>query len=148
MMVSRSASFLAGIVLVGTCAALALGDEGEMPDPTLTPGVVASIDAGEVCGRGSLTYSQAHRQTTREMKLEVIHAYGLTPPFRGEIDHRIPLCLGGADDVRNLWPQRDFQAKDRLETFACREVCAGRVSITEAQGWFLGDWRQQLGRVR
>lgn len=146
---SRTASFLAGLVLVGSVAALAIAEPSDMPDHGLTPGLIASSDVREVCARaGGLTYSRRHRQTTREMKNEVIREYGLRPPFHGEIDHRIPLCLGGADDVRNLWPQRDYRDKDKLEAHACREVCAGRLNIHEAQGWFLGDWREHVRDIQ
>ena len=55
---------------------------------------------------------------------------------RGEIDHLIRRSLGGADDVRNLWPQcyepvrsnKSQQAdgankKDPLESYLHRVVC-------------------------
>jgi len=82
------------------------------------------------------------------MKEQVMHAYGFevrTCPYtvykgrrahRVEIDHLIPRSLGGADDVRNLWPEcyepvmkdKSRQAdgarkKDRLETYLHRKVC-------------------------
>ena len=157
-MTGRSASFLAGLVLAGTLGALAIADPAPplpgldpgMPDPTLTPGVVASTDVKEVCATDGLpgsSYSRQHRLTTREMKRQVLHAYGLSGFFHGEIDHRVPLCLGGADDVKNLWPQTEYRAKDELEAYACREVCAGRLRLSEAQSWFLGD-NPQLGAQR
>ena len=38
---------------------------------------------------------------------EVLLRYGLPagPHPDYEIDHLIPLCLGGSDDFSNLWPQ-------------------------------------------
>ena len=118
------------------------------PDPALTPGKVATTDVREVCAtEDNLSYSRRHRATSHELKSWVFREYGIEPPqgyarTEWEIDHRIPLCLGGADEAANLWPQNrtTFPKKDRLEAHACREVCAGRLSLVEAQGWFLGDW--------
>ena len=45
-----------------------------------------------------------------------------------EVDRRIPLCIGGADDVRNLCPQEGFDHfnchdKNALEDQVCLMVC-------------------------
>ncbi len=107
--------------------------------------MLASTDVHEVCGIvGGLSYSKRHRATTDEMKREVRRSYGVNGFWRGEIDHRVPLCLGGADDIRNLWPQSDFKSKDGLEATTCRAVCAGKMGIAEGQAIFLGDWRTRL----
>jgi hypothetical protein len=58
-----------------------------------------------------------------------------------EIDHLIPLCLGGSDDPSNLWPQPrrsveetwNAEAKDRLERLMCNMVCEGQIDIATAQ---------------
>jgi hypothetical protein len=58
-----------------------------------------------------------------------------------EIDHLIPLCLGGSDDFSNLWPQPrrsiepicNAEAKDRLERRLCDMVCAGQIDLGAAQ---------------
>lgn len=54
------------------------------------------------------------------------------------LDHVTPLCAGGTNAEANLQLQRpaDAKIKDRLEWEACRRICNGRVSLTEAQGWF------------
>ncbi len=137
---NRRDSFLAGLILTGFCAALALAND-DFPRADLTPGVVASTDIHDVCGTvGGLTYSKRHRATTSEMKHEVLRRYGVS--HAGEIDHRVPLCLGGADDIRNLWPQQSFAAKDKLEAATCRAVCSGQLSLQAGQTLFLGDWRR------
>ena len=147
MTVPRRTSFMAGIVLAGSLAFPALAQT--MPDPSLTPGVVASTDTAEVCGYvDGLSYSRRHRATTLEMKREVRRRYGITGYWRGEIDHRAPLCVGGADVVENLWPQADFQAKDELEAQVCRAVCHGQMTLQQGQAIFLGDWRGHLSEKR
>lgn len=51
-----------------------------------------------------------------------------------ELDHLIPLELGGANSLSNLWaePWPDARTKD-VEENLHREVCAGRLPIAEAQ---------------
>lgn len=118
------------------------------PDDAKTPGIVATTDIADVCGRvDGRTYSQRHRDTTAEMKRDAYAAYGVDKAGREfEVDHRVPLCLGGADALENLWPQKgwehpSFHDKDRLETSACRAVCVTHeMTLEEGQALFLGDW--------
>ena len=118
------------------------------PNDAVTPGVVGSTDFADVCGRvDGLTYSQRHRDTTQKMKNAAYAAYGINKAGRDfEVDHRVPLCAGGADDSKNLWPQRgwihpSFHDKDRLEAFVCRAVCRTRtMTLEQGQAIFLGDW--------
>lgn len=126
----------------------------EVPDARLTPGAVASTDTADVCGHaGGLSYSQQHRHTEVSVKVAIMREYGKAPGRAGdgEIDHLVPLCLGGADRPANLWWQPGdgqgasftYHDKDRLEAEACREVCEGKVPVATAQAWFLApaDWR-------
>jgi hypothetical protein len=118
------------------------------PNGTLTPGVIASIDQDDVCGLvDGLSYSKRSRHTPIELKRGVYAAYGIAPNGRDfEIDHRVPLCIGGADARENLWPQEglrhpNFQDKDRLEAEVCRLVCRDHlITLREGQAIFLGDW--------
>jgi len=81
---------------------------------------------------------------------EILRRYGLPPGTHPdyEIDHLIPLCLGGSDDPSNLWPQPrrsieetwNAEAKDRLEHLMCDMVCAGQIDIARAQEAFATDW--------
>jgi hypothetical protein len=80
------------------------------------------------------------------MKRAVERRYGLDRN-PGEIDHRVPLALGGAGVLRNLWPEPggrwSYHAKDRMESVAWRDVCRrGTLSLRAAQALFLApDWR-------
>ncbi len=142
-------ALLAALVTVGSLSALSVADPGapEFPDDR-TPGVVASTNAAEVCGYvGGLSYSKRHRATTPEMKREVRQRYNVPREWRGEIDHRLPLALGGADDIRNLWPQTDFKPKDELELRTWEAVCRYHtLTLEQGQAIFLGDWRRSLAR--
>ena len=78
--------------------------------------------------------------------------YGLPPgPHPDfEIDHLIPLGVGGADDDHNLWPEPrrsveptwNAEAKDRLEWKLHDMVCADEISPVEAQAAFTDDWTE------
>jgi hypothetical protein len=118
------------------------------PHDALTPGAVATTDENDVCGIvGGRTYSKRHRQTPQRLKDQTYAAYGIDKAGRDfEIDHRVPLCLGGADEADNLWPQRgwrhpSYYDKDRLEAEVCRMVCEqGEMTLPQGQALFLGDW--------
>jgi len=54
--------------------------------------------------------------------------------------------LGGADDIRNLWPQSysatawNAQVKDALEDRLREMVCDGSLNLTQAQREIAGNW--------
>jgi len=80
-----------------------------LPNAHLTPGAVADTDPTIVCTYG---YARAHRNVPYAERDAVYSEYGIprgtrsASPRRGyRIDHLVPLELGGANDVRNLWPQ-------------------------------------------
>lgn len=63
-----------------------------------------------------------------------------------EEDHLIPLSVGGAPtDPTNLFPQPwpDAKRKDVDENTAHRDVCAGRVTLKQAQDQLLAEWSHQ-----
>jgi hypothetical protein len=128
----------------------------QIPDPALTPGLALTVTADQLCPNVVLP----HRVTTTAIKVKIFQQYGITdcvvsgstpdsPPTCGalyELDHLIPRSLGGADAVENLWPERlegpcNAHHKDRLEVFAHKEFCAGRLTLDAARALFTGDWR-------
>lgn len=109
------------------------------PDPRLTPGVVLSTSAQTVCVPG---YAAGVRRVSVGLKQRVFAAYGLAyDPARYETDHLISLELGGSNDPKNLWPQPwpEARRKDVVETHLKRQVCAGRLSLKQAQR-LVRDW--------
>jgi hypothetical protein len=117
-----------------------------IPDPTLTPGSVRTTDVAAICAHGTA----GERHWSRERDDRIMAEYGLPPgPHPDyEVDHMIPLCVGGADDDRNLWaeprrsiePMWNAERKDELERRLCELACSGAVDVREAQREIAEDW--------
>lgn len=146
-------------ISLGVCALmLALSSpasSGDLPNLAVTPGVATSLTKDEVCARW---WGRDARHVTVRMRREAFARYGMsgnsdrrcTPDRHGrrcELDHLISRELGGADHVDNLWPQpyggKPWNAvrKDRVENRLHREVCAGRITLMQAQHEITLDWR-------
>ena len=117
-----------------------------MPDPATRPGASdPSASTEVVCTPG---YAKARRHTSGNLKRRVYLAYGITEHRSGqyEIDHLVPLELGGADTFENLWPQSygtqpwNARLKDRLENRLRQLVCDGQISLQTAQEAIRVDW--------
>jgi hypothetical protein len=119
--------------------------EALVPDPVLTPGAVRpDATTKSVCHGGS---TAQFRKTTESMKANAYATYGVKPRKNVccEVDHLISLELGGADDPRNLWPQPyeprpGAHEKDLVEDYLHRQVCAGAMSLADAQHQIATDW--------
>jgi hypothetical protein len=142
----RSVAATAGAVAVLVAASFAVSrssppdtcQAGLLPDRSCTPGVVLTSSKLKVCTPG---YAQTVRNVTDATREDVRARYA----FKGgrhEIDHLVPLSLGGSNDERNLWPESApaFRVKDRLEFAAWRAVCAGKLRLRDVQRQFARDW--------
>jgi hypothetical protein len=108
-----------------------------LPNLTVTPGVARPLTLKQVC---STKWGKDRRHVTDAMKTQVAKNYGLTRTditASGkspccEIDHLVPRELGGADDVKNLWPQnwKEAHVKDQRENALHVLVCAPHPTIT------------------
>jgi len=121
-----------------------------LPNPSMTPGAVSTSDTAIVCHRHTATV----RPTTDATKAKVYAAYGVVRHREGdfEVDHLVPLELGGADTITNLWPQPaspkpGFHEKDYLETRMHVLACAGRIPLDSAQRWIARNWADAFGAL-
>jgi hypothetical protein len=121
---------------------------GPLPDRACTPGTAfASATPAQVCAEG---YSKTVRAVSVAIKKKVFKEYGVAypQPFGSyEVDHLIPLEIGGANDIANLFPEPaepspGFHEKDLVEDYLHDEVCAGRLDIAEAQMEIAADWQR------
>ena len=111
-----------------------------MPDRMLTPGVVAVTDLQVVCH----TSTSARRNVSAAVRAQVFAAYQVVGSHIGyELDHLIPLELGGSNAAGNLWPEHSpgFHTKDLLENRLHARVCAGALDLVTAQHAIAGDWQ-------
>lgn len=87
---------------------------------------------------------------TQQTKDEIFVEYGIThrnrfnTPGSYEIDHVVPLELGGSNDKRNLFPEPypGYRDKDKLENFMHRLVCDGTLALSRAQLFFMRKYAQ------
>lgn len=130
---------------------------GDLPDLAKTPGRSRpGLTKAMIC---STTWGRDARHVTASMKQQVFVLYGYTgnddprcvPDAHSrhcEIDHLVSRELGGADEVKNLWPQAygtmpwNAQRKDVLENRLHKELCAGHISLAAARAMILNDWRK------
>ena len=125
--------FMAFLAL--TLAAHARAGDDMLPNRKLTPGKVARSD-------------KDHRGVTEAMEREVFERYRIPWTRRAEfkIDHLIPVELGGADSIDNLWPQslriKPYGAarKELLTRRLLAEIAAGRITLAKAQEEISEDW--------
>jgi hypothetical protein len=67
-------------------------------------------------------------------------------PRHYEVDYLITPALGGADDIRNLWPQPyaegewNAHVKDALENHLHDLVCTGNLTLETAQRDIARNW--------
>jgi hypothetical protein len=119
-------------------------EPGSLPNPRLTPGDVLAVGVPAVCTTG---YSKSVRDVPASVKRLVYGKYGWEskPGICCEVDHLIPLALGGSNQVENLWPEPynikwNAHVKDALETYLHRRVCSGQLSLREAQSAIARNW--------
>ena len=134
------------IILLSFIALPVLAGEPPIrPESSLTPGVVdPGATVKKLCVAG---YTQKVRDVPESEKKKVFAEYNIDPKSdKFEIDHLISLELGGSNDIKNLWPQSytttayNAHTKDTLENKLHKLVCAGKLSLSEAQKEISSDW--------
>jgi len=126
---------------------------GVLPDPKCTPGaVLPNVKQADikttVCKPGWTSTIRPPQSYTENLKRKQMKQYGYTDSLaQHEEDHLIPLELAGSPtDPRNLWPEPDASPnpKDQVENELKRRVCAGQISLYQAQRRIAKDWTSAL----
>lgn len=132
-----------------------------LPDAQCTPGGINSTVTLSVMQAGWRTRCIRDCEESQARKHVAYSWYQIANPQHNsgsnqmcELDHLVPLELGGADGLGNIWPQcgpddatlknRYFKLKDRVENYLADEVKAGRMPLDAAQRGIASDWTQYL----
>ena len=123
-------------------------DRGQLPDPRCTPGsidpdVTQANIGSTICKEGWTKTVRPPEAQTERFKYDAAYpAYGTPSAERTELDHLVPLELGGSNDATNLWPEYPPapNPKDEVEHVLNAAVCDGRVSLAAAQDAIASDW--------
>src|SRR5438105_6575402 len=109
----------------------------------LNPDVAQATTATTICVHGWTATVRPSVAYTDKLKREQLAAEGSAYALSElEEDHRMPLELGGApSDPQNLSPEhpRSPNPKDREETRLRQQVCAGRLTLAQAQEQLVQD---------
>lgn len=145
----------------GTCSYRPGTGGAYLPDSACTPGAIdpsvsQSNLAETICRPGGYTSGvRPPESLTEAFKRRAEAAYrDPVSSSHTELDHLVPLELGGASDTRNLWPEPDqgqpsqfdrsdsfgINSKDGVEDRLHAAVCTGQVSLSGAQVAIASDW--------
>jgi hypothetical protein len=110
-------------------------------------GPQTSITPGKLCAtpttfRYAEKIAYCERDVDYETKEIIIAEYDLKfgyhiknlPREDFKIDHFIPLCMGGSNDISNLWPQHKsvYIVSDPLEPVMCAKMAQGKLKQSDA----------------
>jgi hypothetical protein len=127
---------------------------GTTPDRRCSPGAYyTGLTKAVICSPNFRTASVQNVSQAIEYKVKA--AYGLLPrnyAHAVEIDHIVPLVLGGSNVIANLFPEKlDAQpspkAKDRLELTLHQLVCSGSMNLRGAQEQIAANWQALYRKV-
>ena len=100
-----------------------------------------------ICRRGYTASVRPPLEVTHAIKVRLTRAYGIgaLPFAQVELDHLVPLSLGGSSSEANLWPQlrsgpHNVGDKDAVAVRLNRKVCSGQMRLADAQRAIAADW--------
>jgi hypothetical protein len=114
----------ATIFVLGTYAALAI-----------IAGCFILSKNNDICASG---YATAHRMSyadSSRIKWQMMDKIGATNGSSYQLDHIIPLELGGSNSMSNLAlePIARASIKDQWENYYHNQYCAGKIGLKQAQ---------------
>ena len=125
----------------------------QLPNNFHTPGKADKVDVKQLCAAGDAS----GKPVADWQKNEALTRYGVRPEtFSGDLEHLVPVALGGTNDPDNLYPfhaqgEYTLEAKQRLAAKLRELVCDGKISLKQAQDVFKKDWtkgyKQYLGAM-
>ena len=128
----------AALVLASASTVLA-----QKPNTTNTPGAKTKANDAQVC---AADYEASLKPVSNFQRADALKRYGRDPnSFTGELDHLIPVSLGGSNDPDNLWPippnkEYGVEWKRELEKTLHQMVCDKKITLKAAQDTIKKDW--------
>jgi hypothetical protein len=137
------------IMLMALFSTVAIADEALPINPNITQENISET----ICQYGYTKTVRPPYAVTNRIKIAMLRARGLTEgdKSRFALDHIIALELGGSpDSLRNLQLQgwQDSNAKDEVENCLHAMVCAGEMSLEQAQQLIWYDWKSAATACR
>jgi hypothetical protein len=141
---------VASTILISAASAQQTGTiEPDAPPPLdlpINPAVTQAAIQNTICAVGWTKTVRPSYSMTNRIKIEKLRQAGLTEAdkSRYELDHLIPLALGGAtSDLGNLAldPWSEATKKDVVEVCLSAMVCEGKIPLRLAQQAIWEDWK-------
>jgi len=115
----------------------------QLPSAFQTPGAKSKANEAQVC---AADFEASVKPVAKWQREQALEKYGKRPEdFTGELDHLIPVSLGGTNDPENLWPlpaSKDMgpEQKKELDLKLHQLVCDKTLTLKAAQDAIRKDW--------
>ena len=131
--------FIAAAALIGVPSYAA----AQLPSSFQTPGSKGKANDVQVC---AADFEASVKPMAKWQRDQALERYGKRPEdFTGDLDHLIPISLGGTNDPDNLWPlpaNKDMgpEQKKALDLKLHQMVCDKTITLKAAQDAIKKDW--------
>jgi ribonuclease HII len=132
-------SFMTAAVVIGVPALAG----AQLPSSFQTPGAKGKANEAQIC---AADFEATVKPIAKWQRDQALEKYGKRPEdFTGELDHLIPVSLGGSNDPDNLWPLPDSKTmgpaqKKELDLKLHQMVCDKAIKLKDAQDAIKKDW--------
>ena len=115
----------------------------QLPNSFQTPGAKSKANEAQVC---AADFEASVKPMAKWQHDQALERYGKRPEdFTGELDHLIPLSLGGTNELDNIWPlppNKDMgpEQKKELDAKLHSMVCDKSITLKAAQEAIKKDW--------
>jgi len=132
-------SFMTMAAVVGFPALAA----AQLPSAFQTPGNKSKANDAQIC---AADFEASVKPIAKWQRDQALERYGKRPEdFTGELDHLIPISLGGTNDPDNVWPippskTMGPEQKKALDLKLHQLVCDKTLKLKDAQDAIKKDW--------
>ena len=139
MTVRLAYRFITAALIVGVPEIAA----AQLPSSFQTPGAKGKANEAQVC---AADFEASAKPVAKWQKEQALERYGKRPEdYPGDLDHLIPVSLGGTNDPDNLWPLPSNRGmgpgeKNALDLKLHELVCAKSITLKVAQDAIKKDW--------